>query len=115
MHVSELDAKKYGNKLVKKILDSGLDIENLFIEPKSLTLFEKTKSGVLKFHGCALCFNSRVVLDNLGKPIIEDKYLKGYENVPETEILPDQIKINMWFCPECNNLVESLMPENLRK
>ena len=115
MHVSELDAKKYGNKLVKKILDSGINIENLIIEPKSLTLFEKTKSGVLKFHGCSLCFNSEVVLDSLGKPIIEDKNLKGHENVPETEILPDQIKINMWFCPECNNLVESLMPENLRK
>ena len=115
MHVSELDSKKYGEKLVKKILESNIDIENLIIEPNSLALFEKTKTGVFKFHGCSLCFNSKINLDSFGKPMIEDKYLLGYENVPETEILPDQIKINMWFCPECNNLVESLMPESLRK
>ena len=115
MHVSELDAKKYGEKLIKKILKSNIDIDGLIIEPKSLTLFEKTKSGVLKFHGCSLCFNSKIDLDYLGKPMIEDKYLLGYEHVPETEILPDQIKINMWFCPECNNLLDSLMPENMRK
>jgi hypothetical protein len=115
MHVSELDSKIYGEKLVKKILESNIDIENLIIEPKSLALFEKTKTGVFKFHGCSLCFNSKINLDSFGKPMIEDKYLLGYENVPETEILPDQIKINMWFCPECNNLVESLMPESLRK
>jgi len=113
MHVSEL--KNYDKKLAKKIIESNIDITSLIIEPKSLAIFQKTKSGVLKFHGCSFCFNSKVVLDSFGKPMIEDKYLLGYENVPETEILPDQLRINMWFCPCCNNLIESLIPESLRK
>jgi len=115
MHVSDLDSKIYGEKLVKKILSSEIDINNLIIEPKSLALFEKTQSGILKFHGCSLCFNSQVTLNSLGKPMIDDEELLGSENVPETEILSDQIRINMWFCPKCNNLIESLMPESLRK
>jgi hypothetical protein len=115
MHASDLDSKIYGEDFVNRILKSGINLKNIYIDPKKKFILEKTEKGIVKYLGCEVCFSNKLSRDEMGRPKLGNHLLLDSEKIEGTKDLPDVLKLNMYFCPNCHNLVEALLPESLRK
>ncbi len=102
MKKMKLTYKELEPQLIEKIINliPNLEYERLIVTEKHKQVFYRKDVG-FDFFGCEFCILNEVKQDELGDFVIEDKNLLNFFQLQEDSEMPQELGLNLWYCPIC--------------
>ena len=89
-------------ELKEKLTDLILNLEHekLFVTKAHKQVFYRKDVG-FDFLGCEFCILNKVKQNEIGDFIIENKNLLNFFQLQEDSDMPQELGLNLWYCPIC--------------
>lgn len=75
-------------------------------------IVEVDKNGGFTPHGCPLCLGVEPGQDEQGSPTLKNQLcIDAWTNGLTQQHLPEEVLLNLWFCPQCRCPLMKLVPK----
>jgi hypothetical protein len=102
MKKMRLTFKELSPELKDKLLTiiPNLEYGKLVVTQNHKQVFYRKDIG-FDFLGCEFCILNKVKQNEIGDFVIEDKNLINFFQLQEDSDMPQELGLNLWYCPIC--------------